>query len=415
MTLPDVAVIGGGPAGMMAAGRAAELGASVLLLEKNSALGRKLLITGGGRCNVTNAELDARTLASHYGAARHALLSPFSKLSSSDALDWFAAHGMPTKTEDGQRAFPADDQAASVLNTLERYLRQGRVKLALNREVLGLTAENGAVTGVRTRQGVMTAGRYVLATGGTSHPETGSTGDGFRWLAELGLRVRFPEPSLVPVAVREPWVADLSGLSFAEAGLGAWVGGSRLEYRTGKLLFTHFGLSGPLVLNFATTLSLLRAQTSRQGELGLRVDLFPRSDARALDRDLVERFAQQPGKKLRNALTALIPPRLVGHVLAQAKADGEKALAQVTRAERESLGDTLKGFTLTFRRLMDETRAVVSSGGLHHDEIDWRTMTCKALPNLAVVGDLIDINRPSGGYSLQLCWSTGWVAGTPSS
>jgi predicted Rossmann fold flavoprotein len=408
---PDVAVIGGGPAGMMAAGRAAELGASVLLIEKNSALGRKLLITGGGRCNVTNAEPDARTLASHYGTAKHALLSPFSKLSSSDVLEWFASYGMPTKIEDHQRAFPADDKAASVLNVLERYLRKGQVKLALNREVLGMTVENGRIAGVRTRQGTLSAGHYVLATGGTSHPETGSTGDGFQWLADLGLRVRFPEPSLVPIAVREPWVAELAGLSFAEAGLAAWVNGQRLEYRTGKLLITHFGLSGPLVLNFATALSRLRSQTSRQGELSLFIDLFPASDARTLDRDLVAKFSEQPGKKLKNALRSLVPPRLVPRLLLQSRADGEKSLAQVTRGERESLGETLKGFSLTFKRLMDETRAVVSSGGLHLDEIDWRTMTCKALPNLAVVGDLIDINRPSGGYSLQLCWSTGWVAG----
>jgi predicted Rossmann fold flavoprotein len=415
VSLPDVAVIGGGPAGMMAAGRAAESGASVLLIEKNAALGRKLLITGGGRCNVTNAEPDARTLAGHYGGARHALLSPFSKFSSSDALDWFASHGVPAKIEDSQRAFPADDKAASVLGALERYLGQGRVKLALGREVTGLAVDGGLVTAVNTRRGPLSAARYVLATGGTSHPETGSTGDGFQWLADLGLRVRFPEPSLVPVAVREPWVADLAGLSFAEAGLGAWVGTERLEYRTGKLLFTHFGLSGPLVLNFATTLAQLRARTSRRGELILKADLFPSLDSRALDRELVDRFAAQPGKKLRNALGTLVPPRLTARLLAQSGADGEKPLAQVTRVEREGLGAALKGLALTFRRLMDETRAVVSSGGLHVDEIDWRTMTCKTLPNLAVVGDLIDINRPSGGYSLQLCWSTGWVAGTPAS
>ncbi len=412
MSLPDVAVIGGGPAGMMAAGRAAELGASVLLVEKNPSLGKKLLITGGGRCNVTNAEPDARTLASHYGAARHALLSPFSKLSSTDVLSWFEAHGVATKIEDHHRAFPADDRASSVLGALERYLAQGRVKLALGREVLGLDVTGGQVTSARTRRGALTAGRYVLATGGTSHPETGSTGDGFGWLGELGLRVRFPEPSLVPVAVRESWVAELAGLALADAGLGAWVHNDRLAYQQGKLLFTHFGLSGPLVLNLATELSRLRAQTARRGELELRVDFFPQSDARSLDRDLVTVFSAQPGKKLKNALGTIVAPRAVPRILLQSHADGEKPLAQVTRGEREALGAALKGFTLTFRRLMDDTRAVVSSGGLHVDDIDWRTMTCKALPNLAVVGDLIDINRPSGGYSLQLCWSTGWVAGS---
>ncbi len=401
---------------MMAAGRAAELGASVLLVEKNPSLGRKLLISGGGRCNFTNAEPDPRVLADHFGDARHALLSPFSKFPPSETLAWFAAHGMPSKVEANQRAFPADDQARSVLSALERFLAQGQVKLRLATEVLGLETEGEAgdrrIAAARTRHERLVGGRYLLATGGTSRPETGSTGDGFRWLAELGMKVRVPEPSLVPVAVKEPWVADLAGLAFAEAGLTAQVGGHRLDYRKGKLLFTHFGLSGPLVLNFATELSRLRSQSARQGELLLCVDFFPEREARELDRDVVDLFAAQAGKKLKNALSGLLPPRLVPRVLAVSGADPEKALAQVTRVEREALVATLKGLPFTFKRLMDESRAVVSSGGLSIDEVDWRTMACKKVSNLAVSGDLLDINRPSGGFSLQLCWATGWVAGT---
>lgn len=413
----DLVVIGGGPAGMMAAGRAAEKGATVLLVEKNPGLGRKLLISGGGRCNFTNAESDVRLLAEHFGGARHALLSPFTKFSSSAALEWFAAHGMPYKIEENHRAFPADDQASSVLAALERYLDQGRVKVRFGTEVTGLeSVPDGEgqrkITGVTTRYETLVAGRYFLATGGTSRPETGSTGDGFRWLADLGLRIRFPEPSLVPVAVREPWIADLAGLAFPEAGLSAWAGGERIETRKGKLLFTHFGLSGPLVLNFATELSRIRSRTARQGDLTLKVDFFPSLDSKALDRDLVGRFAVQAGKKLKNALAGLVPPRVLPRVLALSGADPEKSPAQVTRTERESLAGVLKGFPLTFKKLMDESRAVVSSGGLHIDEVDWRTMTCKRIPNLSVGGDLLDINRPSGGYSLQLCWATGWVAGS---
>ncbi len=185
-------MIGGGPAGMMAAGRAAELGASVLLLEKNRALGRKLLISGGGRCNFTNAEADPRALSEHYGEARQALLSPFNKFPSSEALAWFAGRGMPYKIENNQRAFPADDQSRSVLNILERYLSLGKVTVRFGTEVTGLEADDKLVTRVKTRLESFAAGRYVLATGGTSRPETGSTGDGFGWLRDLGLRVRFP-------------------------------------------------------------------------------------------------------------------------------------------------------------------------------------------------------------------------------
>jgi predicted Rossmann fold flavoprotein len=412
----DLIVVGGGPAGLMAAGRAAESGARVLLLEKNSSLGKKLLISGGGRCNFTNAEADVRVLAGHYGDAKNALLSPFTKFPPSATLDWFADHGMPYKVEENQRAFPVDNQARSVLTALERYTAQGGVTVRLGVEVLGLEAEADGtgrrVTGVKTRQGTIGARRLFLATGGTSRPETGSTGDGFRWLGELGLRVRFPEPSLVPVAVKEPWVADLAGLAFPDAGLTAWCGAEKLETRRGKLLFTHFGLSGPMVLNFASDLARWRTKTARNGDLVLKVDLFPDVEPKALDKDLVTLFAGQSGKKLKNALGTLVTPRLVGRVLGLAGADPEKSLAQVTKVEREGLVTALKGFPLTFKKLMDESRAVVSSGGLNIDEVDWRTMACKTVPNLAVGGDLLDINRPSGGFSLQLCWATGWVAGT---
>ena len=395
----------------MAAGRAAELGASVLLLEKNSTLGRKLLISGGGRCNFTNAEPDPRVLADHYGEARHALLSPFSKFPSPEVLAWFADRRMPFKIENNQRAFPADDQARSVLGVLERYLAEGNVKLRFNCQVTGFELREGLVTAVKTRLERLTAGRYILATGGTSHPDTGSTGDGFDWLNDLGLKVRLPEPSLVPVAVKEPWVADLAGLAFPEAGLGVWVGDQQLAFRQGKLLFTHFGLSGPMVLNFATELSRLRSKTARTGELVLKVDFFPDRETKSLDRDLIELFGAQPGKKLKNALAGFVPPRLVPRLLILASADPEKSVAQVTRSERETLAANLKGLPVTFKKLMDESRAVVSSGGLHIDEIDWRTMACKKIPNLSVTGDLLDINRPSGGFSLQLCWATGRVAG----
>lgn len=414
--MTDLIVIGGGPAGMMAAGRAAELGASVLLLEKNATLGRKLLISGGGRCNFTNAEPDPKVLAAHYGRAQQALLSPFHKFPATEVLSWFSHRGMPSKVEENQRAFPITDQARSVLSVLEQYLQEGRVRISVGTEVQELLWKTDGsartVAGVRTRHQTLEARRYLLATGGTSRPETGSSGDGFRWLSEAGLDVRYPEPSLVPVAVKEPWIAELSGLAFPNAGLGAWVGGTKHEYRTGKLLFTHFGISGPLVLNYATALSQLRSRTAREGELLLKIDLFPELEAKQVDKLLVERFVSHAGKKLKNALGDLIPPRILPRIFTSAKVDAEKVLAQVTRSERDSLVNQLKGFELTFKKLMDSSRAVVSSGGLSIDEVDWRTMVCKKVPNLAVTGDLLDINRPSGGYSLQLCWSTGWVAGS---
>jgi predicted Rossmann fold flavoprotein len=276
----------------------------------------------------------------------------------------------------------------------------------------GVGTEKGNVTGVFTSRGPLTADLVILATGGTSHPETGSTGEGFSWLAALGHRVRYPEPSLVPVAVKERWIGELQGLSIAQGRIEAWVGAEKLLSRTGKFLFTHFGLSGPLVLNMASDLSKLRQKTARQGELVLRLDFFPGQTREALDDDLRTRFVAQPGKKLKNGLAGLLPPRLLTKIIELARLDPEKSLNQLTREERLALVTQLGQFPLTFKRLMDETRAVVSSGGLHLDDVDFRSMTSKRVGHLAVTGDLLDINRPSGGYSLQLCWATGWVAGT---
>lgn len=402
----------------MAAGRAGELGAKVLVVEKNQTLGKKLLISGGGRCNFTNAETDVRTLAGHYGDARQALLSPFSKFSSVAAMEWFADRGMPCHVEENNRAFPADNRSQSVLKALVENCEKNNVEFRLGADVAGIhwtkPGDSGerSVEGIRVGRSELVARSYMLATGGTSRPETGSTGDGFRWLVEGGLKVRYPEPSLVPVAVKEPWIADLSGLAFQDIGLAAVHQNGVLETRRGKALFTHFGLSGPMVLNFATSLARWRTKTARTGDLVLSLDFFPDDDLRSLDKRLVELFQLQSGKKLRNALGTTIAPRLVPRIFALSGVDPDKVLAQVTKADRESLVQTLKGFRLTFKKLMDESRAIVSSGGLSIDEVDFRTMRCKQIPNLAVAGDILDINRPSGGYSLQLCWSTGWVAGS---
>ena len=351
-------------------------------------------------------------LADHYGEAARALLSPFSKFSSQDCLAWFAARGMPYKVEEHQRAFPADNTSASVLRVLANELRRLNVDVRLGVAVTELLTNDTGVSGVKTSRGPLAADLVVLATGGTSHPETGSTGDGFGWLTALGHRVRYPEPSLVPVAVKERWIGDLQGLSFTQGRIEAWVGPEKLLSRDGKFLITHFGLSGPLVLNMASELSKLRQKTARQGELVLRLDFIPDKSREVLDEELRARFAAQPGKKLKNGLVGLVAPRLVAKVIELAEVDPEKSLNQLTRDERLALVANLKQFPVTFKRLMDETRAVVSSGGLHLDDVDFRTMRSKRVARLAVTGDLLDINRPSGGYSLQLCWATGWVAGT---
>lgn len=408
-TLWDVVVIGGGPAGMMAAGRAAELGAKVLLLEKNDGLGKKLLITGGGRCNVTNAEPDLRTLLGKFKEADKFLFSPFSQFDNQDALKFFNSRGMPTKIEAGERAFPESNTARSVWNVLVEYMKQGGVAVEHNTEVRGFTVEDGRIVGVKAKGAdVIRARSFVLATGGKSRPETGSTGAGFEWLRDLGHTVKEPSASLVPVRIRDEWARELSGVSLGDAKITLFQDGVKQEVRKGKILFTHFGLSGPVVLN----MSRLIAELLTYGEVELSLDILPGHDYSTLNTALQELFKTEDKKKFKNALGSLIPSAFVRAVVEKSGIDPDKSCNGVTREERLHLVKVLKDMRMQVSGLLGEDKAIITSGGVSLEQIDFKTLSSTLYPNLYIVGDLLDIDRPSGGYSLQLCWTTGFVAGT---
>lgn len=405
----DVIVIGGGPAGMMAAGRAAQCGASVLLLEKNDSLGKKLLITGGGRSNITNAEFDQHLFLAKFESASKYLFSPLSRFGVQDSLDFFHALGMPTKVEAEKRVFPASDSAQSVWDALVKYMHQGHVTVLSQAEVTGLEYAEKRIIGVRTADmAVYQAKAYILATGGKSRPETGSTGDGFRWLKAIGHKVNNSRPALVPLRVRERWVHSLSGLSFTDVKFTFFHQGKKQESKRGKLLFTHFGLSGPLVLNMSKSIS----EFLEYGDVLVSIDILPTFNHGDLDQKIVEIFSGQKNKQIKNTLDSLVPPLLVPALLDVAKIDGEKQVNSITREERLRLVENIKNLTMTVSGLMGVDKAVVTSGGLAPEEVDFRTMQSRLYPNLYVVGDMLNIDRPSGGYSLQLCWTTGFVAGT---
>lgn len=248
----DVVVIGGGASGMMAAGRAAELGAKVLLIEKNDILGKKLLITGGGRCNLTNAELNTRKFLEKFKKSDKFLFSAFSQWSSKDTLDFFNSKGMPTKVEDENRVFPASDSAQSVWNVLVKYLKSGGVVILSNSPVADLIKKENVIEAAVLKNGEkIKAKSFILATGGKSRPETGSTGDGFIWLKNLGHTISAPNPMLVPIAIKENWVKTLQGVSIADVKINVFQNGKKQISKKGKILFTHFGLSGPTILNMA--------------------------------------------------------------------------------------------------------------------------------------------------------------------
>ncbi len=407
-TIWDVAVIGGGPAGMMAAGRAAELGKRVILIEKNKKLGEKLLITGGGRCNVTNAELDTRTLLAKFKDAEQFLFSAFAQWNVQETLDFFNDRGMETKIEAEKRVFPVSNKSQSVWDVLVEYMKKGDVTILSNSPVSGFVTEKDSIKSVTLTNGKeIHAKSFILATGGTSRPETGSTGDGFGWLRTIGHTVTEATAALVPVAVKDEWVKKLQGISLPTAKLTAFQNGEKQEVRKGKMLFTHFGISGPAVLNMSSSISELL----KYGDVTLELDLLPTHDHAQLNTALQELFKEETNKKLKNALPKLIPSAFIPAVCELAKVDGETFCNEVSREARMRLIDTLKGLEMHVKGLLGMDKAIIASGGVALNEVDFKTMRSKRYPNLHLIGDVLDIDRPSGGYSLQLCWTTGRVAG----
>ncbi len=441
----DIIVIGGGPAGMMAAGRAAEvareqkeIGAisrdvSILLLEKNSTLGKKLLITGGGRCNVTNAEFDIRTLLAKFKNSDKFLFSAFSQHSVKETLEFFHDHDMPTKVEEGKRVFPESNSAQSVWDVLVNQLKTHKITVRSNAAVAGFIQTKPAqIDAVKLADGEIIRGRnFILATGGTSHPETGSTGDGYAWLTKIGHKVGQPQAALVPVEVKDSWVKQLSGFSLPTAKItlfqnDAKNGGiikipGKNAVKKGKVLFTHFGLSGPAILNMSSEIGELL----KYGEVILSLDLLPALAYDMLNETLIKLFKKESNKMFKNVLSEsvksgtgtsisspLIPAPLIPSVLEKSGIDGDTFCHSISREERLNLVKILKDMRITLTGLLGSDKAIVASGGVALEEIEWKNMRSRLVPNLHIIGDILDINRPSGGYSLQLCWTTGWVAGT---
>ncbi len=407
----DAIVIGGGPSGMMAAGIVGERGKRVLLLEKNEKLGDKLKATGGGRCNITNAEEDKEALLRHYGKAKDFLQAPFAQFGVQDTFKFFETRGLPLVVEARKRAFPSTQKAEDVFRVLEKFLRAGRVTIKTGTQVVKLIKDDDQkVVGVMlSNKDKYFASNFIFATGGLSHPELGATGDGFSWLKSLGHTVKEPSPDIVPLAVKEKWVKDLSGVSLSFMKITFFLDGVKKFSKKGKILFTHFGLSGPLVINLAREVKdLLKA-----GVVTAKIDTCPDTETGSLEKQIIKILDKNKNKVLKNTLPALAPDGLAPALafLLTKKLDLEKKVHSVSKDERRLIIDLLKALPLTITGLMGFDRAVVSDGGVELAEIDLRTMRSRLHSNIYVTGDLLNISRPSGGFSLQLCWTTGYVAG----
>lgn len=404
----DVIVVGGGAAGMMAAATAAAQGKRVLLLEKNKRLGEKLRITGGGRCNITNAELDTNTLLSYFGAAAPYLHSAFSKFGVKDTFSFFEERGLSLVVEGRKRAFPNTHNAEDVYRVLEASMKRGKVQVRTGMSVTDIQEKRGRIQKVVCGDTEFMTSACILATGGVSHPETGSTGDGFSLLQRLGHAIVPPTPTIVPLRIKEKWVRDLSGTTLSDVKVTFYVEGTKKFSKKGDVLCTHFGISGPTILNVSGKV----ADLLHEGEVTARIDLFPDLDIGALDKKITAHFDANKNKLLKNTVGVFMSPGTGEVLLAQIPAvDPLKKVHSITKEERRALVDRVKALPMTVRGLMGFDRAVVADGGVPLTEIDMRTMHSKRYKNLFIIGDLLHITRPSGGYSLQLCWTTGYIAG----
>ena len=402
-----VLIAGGGAAGMMAAVMAAREGCAVTLFEKNEKLGKKVFITGKGRCNLTNA-CDVEDLFPAVKTNAKFLYSSFYGFTNQDVMDFFEELGMRTKIERGERVFPLSDHSSDVIRTLEEEMKRLGVKICLNTSVKKIEAKDGHFTGVVLSDGKKVSGdACVVATGGISYPSTGSTGDGYRFAKEAGHTVTPLSPALVPFVCAEDDVKELQGLSLRNIEVTVWNGKKVLWKEFGEMLFTHFGVSGPVVLSASS----YAAKIIRKTPLKMEIDLKPALSREQLDARILRDFDEAKNKQFKNALNHLFPAKLIPVMIKRSGIDPEKQVNEVTAEERKRLVDLTKAFTVTLTGLRGYNEAIVTQGGVNVKEVNPSTMESKKLKGLYFAGEVLDLDGVTGGFNLQIAWSTGMLAG----
>jgi predicted Rossmann fold flavoprotein len=404
-SLYDIVVVGAGAAGLMAALRSAECGRRVLLLEKNRKPGVKILMSGGTRCNITHAT-DERGIVAAYGPPGRFLHSALAAFGVQDTLDFFEAEGVATKVEETGKVFPVSDKALDVLHALLRRFQRSGATLALEEPLLDLQGcpPDFALT---TPRRVLRAGRVILTTGGQSYPGSGTTGDGYAFVARLGHTIIPPRPALVPITVAASWVAELRGVTLPDVGVRLVENGKGLVGERGSMLFAHFGLSGPVILDVSRVVS----GHARPASLALELDLLPGMKEDDLDEWLRVETAACGKKQLAAVLSTHLPRRLCDALLPQAGLPADRKAAALSRGDRAKLADCLKRLRLPVSGTLGFRKAEVTAGGVVLDEVDSRTMQSKRVAGLFLAGELLDLDGPIGGYNFQAAWSTGWLAG----
>lgn len=403
----DTVLIGGGPAGMMAAARASELANRVLVLEKNESLGKKLLATGHTRCNLSNFNADDKSAMLKYGKNYKFLYSAFSRFGVDKTLDFFHALGLETKIEDNGRIFPVSDRALDVRSVLVGYLKSKKVEVMFDARVKKIVARGNVISKiVLSDEKEIFARNFIIATGGKSYPGTGSTGDAYGWLAELGHKIITPRPALTAVMVKEKFVKELEGLSLQEVGVNIYQDRKKIISQVGDILFTSDGLSGPLIIDLSRQIGEFAPEL-----VFIKIDLFPGSKMEEFEKKIQADFHNSHNKMFKNYLSGLVPPKLIEPILVLAKIDSTKKINSITKAERQVLVRLLKELTLSVSGLKGFEKAMITAGGVDVTGVDPKTMRSRLYKNLYFAGEILDLDGPSGGYNLQICWSTGYVAG----
>ena len=401
-----ICIIGGGVAGLLAAVTAADEGASVKLFEKMSKVGLKMGITGKGRCNLTNSAPIMDFIAKTHGNGKF-LYSAYEKFNNEDLLDLLHGWGLKTKVERGGRVFPASDDAQEVRHLFMDLLRKKKVELHLDESVTRILTKDGEVSGIVTDKGSYGAGAVILCTGGSSYPRTGSTGDGYRMARELGHTVTPCFPALVPVNTKEDWCRTLQGLSLKNVTFTVKDGKKKLYEDFGEMLFTHFGISGPLVLSASSKI----VKKLDKNPLSAFIDLKPALTDEQLDARLLRDFSQEKNKQFKNALNGLFPARLAEQIVILSGINPDKEVNAITKEERAHLVSLTKNLPLTILSVRSYNEAIITQGGVKVQEVQPKTMESKLVQGLYFAGELLDIDALTGGYNLQLAWSTGSLVG----
>ena len=402
----DIGIIGAGPAGLMAAGRAAQLGAKVVLIEKNDRPGKKLLATGGERCNITCSEKNRLKFVEPFGKQGKFLLSALASFGIADILNFFKEQGVATKVEKGNKVFPVSDKASDVAKALVNYVEKHQVSILTNCSVQAVrVTESGFEISSQSQK--IEAKSVIICAGGLSFPSLGSSGDGYNWAEMLGHTITPTEPALVGLVLKEAWIKSVQGLELKDVRLSFYQNNKKQDGCLGDALFTHEGISGPLLINLSKTIG----QYLKQGPLTLEIDFHPALNHDVLDKHFLSIIEKAKGKQLKNVLSELIPSRLVPFFTNPSEIDTSKRGDMLSKIERKRLINLMKSFPLQVDKLAGYAKAIITAGGVSLKELDPQTMESKLVPNLYFAGEILDLDGPTGGYNLQVCWSTGYVAG----